>query len=212
MVVAYLRVSTGKQHLENQRHEIESYVKRMGIRVDRWHKDIVSGSVNRNDRKLGKLMAGMNNGDVLIVTEVSRLSRTLMEIMNIINICIEKKVALHCVKEGYIFEDNMNSKILGFAFGLVAEIERNLISARTKEALAAKRAEGVILGRPAGSSPKMAHLIRYSNQIGEMVEQGVPYRDIAYQYDVSICTLYKFVSRHIKNNNPDQGPSVSESI
>ena len=93
--------------------------------------------------------------DSLIVTEISRLSRTLLEIMTILNSCIKKEVILYSTKEGYVFQNDINSKVLGFAFGLMAEIERNLISMRTKEALARRRQEGVKLGRKKGTCPAM---------------------------------------------------------
>lgn len=142
MVVAYLRVSTNKQHLENQQEEIKKFAAHRGLDIDKWYHDVVSGKVHSNDRKLGDLLESLQEGDCLIVTEVSRLSRTLIDIMNIINTCIQRKIVLHSTKEGYTFENNLNSKILGFAFGLVAEIERNLISIRTREALAVRKAEG----------------------------------------------------------------------
>ena len=124
MVVAYLRVSTNKQHLENQQEEIKKFAAHRGLDIDKWYHDVVSGKVHSNDRKLGDLLESLQEGDCLIVTEVSRLSRTLIDIMNIINTCIQRKIVLHSTKEGYTFENNLNSKILGFAFGLVAEIER----------------------------------------------------------------------------------------
>lgn len=142
MVVAYLRVSTNRQHLENQQEEIKRFAHNRGLTINKWYNDIISGKVNSSDRKLGDILSSLQEGDCLIVTEVSRLSRTLIDIMNIINTCIQRKIILHSTKEGYTFENNLNSKILGFAFGLVAEIERNLISIRTKEALAVRKAEG----------------------------------------------------------------------
>ena len=118
MVVAYLRVSTNKQHLMNQKEEIRKFAQKRQLTIDEWYYDIVSGKINSNDRQLGNLLEILQEGDCLIVTEVSRLSRTLIDIMNIINTCIQRKIILHCTKEGYTFENNINSKILGFAFGL----------------------------------------------------------------------------------------------
>ena len=133
-VVAYLRVSTEKQFLENQQEEIIRFAEKNGLNIDRWYMETVSGKVSTKERKLSGLLEKMKPGDSLIVTEISRLSRTLLEIMTILNSCIKKKVVLYSTKEGYVFQNDINSKVLGFAFGLMAEIERNLISMRTKEA------------------------------------------------------------------------------
>ena len=132
-VVAYLRVSTEKQFLENQREEIVRFAERNGMSIDKWCTETVSGSVSSKERKLSGVLDKMRPGDSLIVTEISRLSRTLLEIMTILNSCIKKGVILYSTKEGYVFQNDINSKVLGFAFGLMAEIERNLISMRTKE-------------------------------------------------------------------------------
>ena len=156
MIVGYLRVSTGKQHPANQRN----------ITVDRWVIEIASGSKSEKERKLGRLLKAMHSGDMLIVTEISRLSRTLTEIMGIMGRCLEKGIMLYTTKEGYTFDNTINSKVLCFAFGLVAEIERNLISMRTKEALALRKAEGKILGRRKGSFTKMKILIAYLLHMG----------------------------------------------
>ena len=154
MVVAYLRVSTGKQHLKNQCEEIKKYAIKKNLSVDKWYTEVASGKKKGSDRKLGTLLRRLTKGDILIVTELSRLSRTLLEIMSILNQCIRKEVVVYSVKDGYAFDNNINSKVLGFAFGLVAEIEHNLISARTREALALRKSEGVVLGRRQGCSPK----------------------------------------------------------
>ena len=132
-VVAYLRVSTEKQFLENQREEIVRFAEGNGMSIDKWYTETVSGSVSSKERKLSGVLDKMRPGDSLIVTEISRLSRTLLEIMTILNSCIKKGVILYSTKEGYVFQNDINSKVLGFAFGLMAEIERNLISMRTKE-------------------------------------------------------------------------------
>ena len=200
MVVAYLRVSTNKQHLENQQQEIKKFAAHRGLHIDKWYHDVVSGKVSSNDRKLGDLLESLQEGDCLIVTEVSRLSRTLIDIMNIINTCIQRKIVLHSTKEGYTFENNLNSKILGFAFGLVAEIERNLISIRTREALAVRKAEGKKLGRPQGSCPQLNVLIQNKEKVIELMDNSVSYKKIAKKYKVSICTVNRFVKQHINEN------------
>lgn len=139
MIAGYLRVSTGKQLLTNQKEEILRYAAAKQITIDCWVTEIVSGKKNEKERKLGALLRRLKPGDILIVTEISRLSRTLTEIMEIMAKCLRKKIRLYTTKEGYSFDDSINSKVLCFAFGLVAEIERNLISMRTKEALLCAR-------------------------------------------------------------------------
>lgn len=193
MVVAYLRVSTGKQHLKNQCEEIKKYAIKKNLSVDKWYTEVASGKKKGSDRKLGTLLRRLIKGDILIVTELSRLSRTLLEIMSILNQCIRKEVVVYSVKDGYAFDNNINSKVLGFAFGLVAEIEHNLISARTREALALRKSEGVVLGRRQGCSPKMKLLKHKRDEIVDLRAQGVSVRKIAEKYGVSRSTLYVFV-------------------
>ena len=141
-VVAYLRVSSEKQFLENQREEIIRFAEKNGLSFDRWYIETVSGKVSSKERNLAGLLDRMKPGDSLIITEISRLSRTLLEIMTILNSCIIMVVVLYSTKELYVFQNDINSKVLGFAFGLMAEIARNLISKRTKEALERRRKEG----------------------------------------------------------------------
>lgn len=159
MTIGYVRVSTSKQHPANQLEEIQRFADTRSFVIDRFVIEIVSGRTAEKDRKLGALLRRMKKGDTLIVTEISRLSRTMTEIMSIMGRCLERGINLYTTKEGYTFDNSINSKVLCFAFGLVAEIERNLISMRTKEALMLRRAEGVTLGRRHGSYTKTSILI-----------------------------------------------------
>lgn len=121
MVVAYLRVSTGRQHLANQRDEIRRFAESKNFTINTWVMEVVSGSKQESARKLGSLLRRMKRGDTLIVTEISRLSRTLTEVMSIMGKCLSREINLYTTKEGYSFDNSINSKVLCFAFGLVAE-------------------------------------------------------------------------------------------
>lgn len=195
-VVAYLRVSTEKQFLENQREEIVRFAEKNGLSIDRWYTETVSGSVCNKNRKLSGLLDRLRPGDSLIVTEISRLSRTLLEIMTILNSCIKKDVILYSTKEGYIFQNDINSKVLGFAFGLMAEIERNLISMRTKEALARRKKEGVRLGRKKGDMPKMRILFENKKILMKERRKGASCSALARKMGVSRTTMFRFL--HIR--------------
>ena len=193
-VIAYLRVSTEKQYLENQHEEIERFASKHGLKIDRWYTETVSGCVCSKDRKLANLLSRMKPGDALVVTEISRLSRTLLEIMTILNTCISKNVRLYSTKEGYVFQNDINSKVLGFAFGLIAEIERNLISMRTKEALARRRQEGKKLGRAFGSRNSRYKLTGKEAAIRAMLEAGASKAAVCRRFHCTYVTL----ERHLK--------------
>ena len=196
MIIAYLRVSTEKQNLQNQKSEIERFTAQKNIHVDRWIMEIASGKKAGKERQLGNILKKVKKGDTLIVTEISRLSRTLTDIMGIMGKCLEKEVSLYSVKDGYAFDDTINSKVLCFAFGLVAEIERNLISMRTKEALALRRAEGVVLGRKKGSYTKFQILIDNKSRIIEMLKEGKSISEICRHYNLSRDTFEKFRDKY----------------
>lgn len=200
MVIAYLRVSTGKQFLENQKEEILRFAEKNDLLIEKWCTETVSGKVSTRNRKISRILKKMKPGDVLIVTEISRLSRTLLDIMNILNLCIQKEVILYSTKEGYVFQDDINSKVLGFAFGLVAEIERNLISIRTKEALARRKKEGVLLGRQKGYMPKTEILRQNRNEIEKEVMKGVSSQIIAENMGVSRSTVQRYINNELINN------------
>lgn len=207
MIIGYLRVSTGKQHPENQQDEIKRYADENGLVIDRWVVEVVSGRKLHSGRKLGRTISRMKKGDTLIVSEVSRLSRTLTDIMTIMGTCLKKGINIYTTKERYRFDDSINSKILCFAFGLVAEIERNLISLRTKEALALRKSEGMVLGRPKGSAPKLRILLENEQQIRELLASGASIRSICSKYCVSKDTWYKYKKYHaLPLDVPDERP------
>ena len=162
MTIAYIRTYSNKQQTESQKNAIEQFAKAKKIEIDKWLKDAKNSPKGKN--RLEDVIKNLQEGDILIVADVTRLSRKLMEIMHLILLCLEKKVTLYCIKEGYSFEDDVDSKTLAFTFGLVSEIESKLISARTKEALTASKNKGTKLGRPLGS-PKTEFLLSQKNQI-----------------------------------------------
>lgn len=191
MTYSYIRVSSDRQTTENQRFEIGRYIAEKEIKVDGWIEETVSGTKRVSERKLGKLLRKMKGGDTLIVSEISRLGRNLMQIMGILNTCMERGFKIIAIKENYELGDNINSKVLAFAFGLSAEIERNLISQRTKEALARKKAEGVKLGRPRGTA--MNKLKGKEEEIRKLILDGVPKVNIMKSFKVSRSTLFAFI-------------------
>lgn len=192
MVIGYLRVSTVQQHPENQKDEITRYAKRKEINIDSWVVDQTSGKTDWKKRKLGKAITKLKAGDTLIVTEISRLSRSLHEIMIIMKYCVDHNITIYSTKDGYTFDDSINSKVLSFAFGLAAEIEHKLISQRTQEALTHLKAQGVILGRRKGSGEKMNQLIAHKQEILEYLEEGKTLRWICKRFKISYRTFYRF--------------------
>ena len=192
MITGYLRVSTNRQNLANQKDEIRRFAEGKSLKIDNWVMEVASGRTQGKYRKLGSLLNRMRRGDVLIVTEVSRLSRTLTDVMAIMGKCLSKQITLYTTKERYCFDDTINSKVLCFAFGLAAEIERNLISMRTKEALAARRSEGVVLGRRKGSCPKQKLLESKAAEIVALIDGGASIISICRRFGVARDTFVRF--------------------
>ena len=194
MIYGYIRVSTDKQTVENQRFEIERFARTRQLRIDGWIEETISGTKNYTKRQLGRLLKKVQKGDLIICAELSRLGRSLFMIMEILNICMNKECRVWTIKDGYRLGDDIQSKVLAFAFGLSAEIERNLISQRTKEALARKKSEGVVLGRPKGSFTLNSNCEKKSEWIRKMISLGVPKTDIAKNLHIARGTLYRFLS------------------
>ena len=196
MVYAYIRVSTEKQTETNQRFEIAQFCKREGLTVDAWITETVSGTAQPEKRKLGELLNRVAAGDTIIATEISRFGRSLYMIMDILHLCMDRGCRIRTIKDGFCLGDDIQSKVLAFAFGLSAEIERNLISMRTKEALALRRAEGIQLGRRKGSCTKLQILIDNRNDVIKKLKYGQSIIRICRDYGVSRDTFNKFRNRY----------------
>lgn len=196
MIYGYIRVSSDKQTVENQRFEINCFCEREQIKIDGWIEETISGTKNYTKRQLGSLLKKVSKDDIIICSELSRLGRSLFMIMEILNICMTKECRVWTFKDNYRLGDDIQSKVLAFAFGLSAEIERNLISQRTKEALARKKAEGVVLGRPKGrkSAPEKYKLSGKEVLISELLKNGTSLRKIAKICKVDRNTLMRFIS------------------
>ena len=197
MYYGYIRVSSDKQTVENQRFEINEFCKKNEIVIDGWIEETISGTRTYKQRKLGKLLRRIRKDDVIICSELSRLGRNLFMIMEILNICMSRECRLWTIKDGYRLGDDINAKVLAFAFGLSAEIERNLISQRTREALARKRAEGVILGRPFGHRSRIQCLAvhKYRDRIISLYKKGFTIYAIAKRLHLNRNTVQRYLSR-----------------
>lgn len=195
MIYGYIRVSTDKQDCDNQKLGIESKATALGIKIDKYIEDAgISGTKEPEQRALGGCLKKLKAGDVLICSELSRLGRKLFMIMRILEHCMKCGAKVYTVKDGYELGDNIQSKVMAFAFGLSAEIERDLISQRTKEALLKLKKQGKKLGREAGSKNKKRKLDDKIEIINELLIKRVPKTRIAKQLKVSPPTLYTFIS------------------
>ncbi len=204
MNYGYIRVSSDKQTVENQRFEINNFCAQKGIKIDGWIEEITSGTKAYNKRQLGNLLRRLKKDDLIICAELSRLGRNLFMIMDILNICMKKGCKVWTIKDNYRLGEDIQSKVLAFAFGLSAEIERNLISQRTKEALARKKAEGVILGRPKGKKSSTTKYKLYGKEslIKELLLSGVSKIEIARKCGVDRNTLSRFIKNRPIDINP----------
>jgi len=195
MVYGYVRVSTDRQSVENQRFEIKRFCSKNSLNIDHWIEETISGTQLPEKRLLGPLLAGAKTGDLIVCSELSRLGRNMFMIMSILNHLMINGVRIWTIKDNYRLGDDIQAKILAFAFGLSAEIERDLISQRTKEALARKRSEGVTLGRPAGRKSDRLKLSGREAEIQSLIDENTPKSAIARRLGVCRKTLASFLKK-----------------
>ncbi|MFH6969865.1 master DNA invertase Mpi family serine-type recombinase [Flavobacterium sp. FlaQc-28] len=197
MIYGYIRVSTDKQTVENQRFEINQFAVKQNLVIEKWIEETISGTKEVEKRTLGKLLKKTKKDDILICSELSRLGRSLFMIMEVLNFCMKREVKIWTIKDNYRLGEDIQSKVLAFAFGLSAEIERNLISQRTKEALARKKAEGVILGRPVGKKSSKVKLSGKELQVQKLLNKNVSYSAIGRILGVNRITVTKFAKERV---------------
>ena len=194
-VIGYIRVSSTKQTVEHQRYEIAQFTLKENITIDKWIEETISSRKTLNKRKLGSLLDTMQDGDILITCEISRLGRSLLEVMRILETCLNKNCQVWTIKENYRLGNDIQSKVLAFAFGLAAEIERKLISDRTKSSLANIKASGKTLGRPLNAESKKLKLTKNKKKVQELLSTGISKAKIAKTLGVQRSTLNRFIYR-----------------
>lgn len=195
-IIAYIRVSSNKQTTTHQHYEIGRFAKKNKIKINKWVEETISSRKALNKRKLGELLDTLNEGDILIACEISRLGRSLLEVMRILETCLNKNCQVWTIKESYRLGNDIQSKVMAFAFGLAAEIERNLISERTKSSLANIRASGKKLGRPFKAESKRLKLSKNSKKIKELLDKGISKSKIARMMNVQRNTVCRFISKN----------------
>lgn len=200
-VIGYIRVSTDKQTLEHQQFEIKQFAKNQGLKIDMWVEEKISSRKALKNRKLGTLLDNLQENDIIISCEISRLGRSLLEVMRILETCLNKNCQVWTIKENYRLGNDIQSKVLAFAFGLAAEIERKLISDRTKSSLANIKASGKKLGRPLTAESKKLKLSKNTKKVKNLLAKGISKSQIARILGVQRSTLRRFIERMIKNNN-----------
>ena len=194
---AYLRVSTIDQNTEKNKMDVLKFVNDKKLGNVEFVEEQISGKSNFKNRQLGALLERMGKGDILIVPELSRIARSITQIFEVIDITKQKGIELYSIKENFTNTDkSITSTVTTTVFALVAQIERDLISLRTIEALQAKKANGEKLGRPKGRGK--SKLDENREEILKLVELKVPKTIIARQYNTSTANLHRFLRTNNK--------------
>lgn len=191
---AYLRISTIDQDIEKNKADILKLAHEKQLGNVCFIEERISGTVSWKKRKIYLIIHNAKKGDVIIVSELSRLGRSMLEIMEILSIISEKKLSLYSVKGDWHLNDSLQSKIIAMVFAMASEIERELISSRTKEALRAKKAQGIKLGRPKGTGK--SKLDKFKPEIEALLLNGSTQKFIASRYDTTEANLYNWLLKH----------------
>ena len=192
--IAYLRVSTLRQDNEKNKSDILAIANEKGLGKVEFVEDVMSGKVSWKKRQIFTVLNSLEKGDVLLISEFSRLGRSMLEIMEIILFAIEKEIKMYTVKGGWQLDETIQSKIMAMVFAMAAEIERDLISQRTKEALRVKKANGMVLGRPKG--PGKSKLDVYKDEIEALINNGSTQKFIANRYGATESTLSNWIKKN----------------
>lgn len=198
MIYGYLRVSSDDQDVKSQKQGVDQFAEQKGWKIEKYISDEgVSGGKDPSKRKLGPLLESLEKDDVVIVSEISRLGRDLYMVMDILHYCMKKGVIIYTVKDKFVLGDDIQSKVLAFAFGLAAEIERQMIRMRTKEGLRLRMKMGVLVGRGYGSNTPSSYAIPESSKedIVKAFEWGASGRTIAKKLGVDRNTLWRQLKR-----------------
>ena len=200
--LAYLRVSTLDQDLDKNKSDILFFANEKNLGKVRFVEEKISGAVHWKKRGLGAVIDSLDVGSNLIVSEFSRLGRSMLECMEIITICLEKGINLYAIKGSWQLDNSIQSKIIAMIFSIASEIERDLISKRTSEALRARKEKGLPLGRPKG--PGKSKLDEYRDEIIALLNNGSSKTFIAKRYKTSIGNLHYWLQKNshlIKDNH-----------
>ena len=193
MVIAYLRVTIDKQHLERQKDEITRYASANGLEISKWITDIVDGKRKESEPTLFRVLDRMKKGDKVIITDIARFGRTLSEVMTLLSKCMTLGVHVYSINDRYLLDDSLNTEVVSTTCNLVSEIEHHLMSVRTKEALNHKKEkEGLQLGRPKGTDAKQSLLDANMDEVMNMLERGDTVVMICKHFNVSRNTYYQF--------------------
>ena len=193
MVIAYLRVTIDRQHLERQKDEITRYASANGWEISKWITDIVDGKRMESEPTLFRVLDRMKKGDKVIITDIARFGRTLSEVMTLLSKCMTLGVHVYSINDRYLLDVNLNTESISTTCNLVSEIEHHLMSVRTKEALNHKKEkEGLQLGRPKGTDAKQSLLDANKDEVMNMLERGDTIVMICKHFNVSRNTYYQF--------------------
>lgn len=196
MIYGYIRKSTEKQSFEHMEYEISDYATKHNMKIDVWVEETISSRKPLNKRQLGQLLEKLQPNDILITSELSRISRSVPETFSILQTCLNKNCQVITIKENYHLGNDLQSQVLAFAFGLASQIERDLISQRTKCSLASKKEQGIKLGRPIGAESKKLKLAKNLKRIQDLLAKGVSKNQISKIMNVQYMTLSRFIKRY----------------
>ncbi len=199
--IAYLRVSTLDQDLGKNKSDILFFANENNLGKVHFIEEKISGAIHWKKRELGSIIDSMSEGDHLIVSEFSRLGRSMLECMEIMSHCLEKKINLYAIKGQWRLDNSIQSKIIGMIFSIASEIERDLISKRTSEALRARKLKGLPMGRPKGTGK--SKLDEYKEEIVALLNNGSSRVFIAKRYKTSVGNLHHWLKKNgieVKDN------------